>query len=96
VAAGVVFCGYDIDGALVGVMGIQLVRDVDLIRHAYIRPHFQRRGFGGELLAHLRGLRGRRVLVGTWEAATWAVRFYRRHGFALVPEEQKTSLLETY
>jgi GNAT superfamily N-acetyltransferase len=96
VAAGVVFWGYDIDGALVGVMGIQPVRDVDLIRHACVPPRFQRRGVGGELLAHLRDLSGRRMLVGTWQAAAWAVRFYRRHGFALVPEEQKTSLLETY
>jgi len=96
VAAGVTFWGSEIDDVLVGVMGIQPVRDVDLIRHAYVRPQFQRRGVGGELLGHLRSLSGRRMLVGTWKAAVWAVRLYRRHGFELVPEKRKTSLLETY
>jgi GNAT superfamily N-acetyltransferase len=98
VAAGVAFWGYEREGTLVGVMGIQRVPDADLIRHAYVRPEGQRRGVGGALLAHLRGLsRERRMLVvGTWAAADWANRFYRRHGFALVPEERKTELLETY
>jgi len=94
--AGVAFWGYDIDGVVVGVMGIQPVRDIDLIRHAYVRPHFQRRGVGSELLAHLRSLSARHMLVGTWAAATWAIRFYRRHRFELVSDEQKTRLLETY
>ena len=94
--AGVTFWGYGIDGALVGVMGTQPVRDVDLIRHAYIRPQFQRRRVVSELLEHLRSLSGRRMLVGTWAAAAWAVRFYRRHGFELVPEKRRASLLETY
>jgi GNAT superfamily N-acetyltransferase len=96
VAAGVTFWGYEIDDVLVGVMGIQPVRDVDLIRHAYVSPPFQRRGVGAGLLGHLRILSSRRMLVGTWAAATWAIRFYRRHGFELAPEEQKTPLLETY
>src|SRR5437764_15023758 len=81
--AGVAFWGYELDGALVGVMGIQRVRDVDLIRHAYVLPASQRRGVGGALLEHLRSGSTRRMLVGTWAAAPWAVRFYQRHGSEL-------------
>ena len=77
-------------------MGIQPVGDVDLIRHAYVLPGSQRRGVGAALLAHLRGLTGRRMLVGTWAAAGWAVRFYGRNGFEHVTPEQKTALLRTY
>jgi len=77
-------------------MGIQLVRDVDLIRHAYILPISQRRGMGGALLEHLRQLSMWRILVGTWEAADWAIRFYRRHGFELVAPARKAALLKTY
>jgi GNAT superfamily N-acetyltransferase len=96
IAAGVVFWGYEVDGALVGIMGIQPVRDVVLIRHAYVSPDSQRRGIGSALLEHLLGLATRRMLVGTWAAADWAIRFYRRHGFELVSPERKTALLETY
>ena len=96
VAAGVVFWGYEADSALLGVMGIQTVRDVDLIRHAYVRPDSQRLGVGGALLEHLRGASDRRMLVGTWAAAEWAISFYRRHGFELVSPERKTQLLKTY
>jgi GNAT superfamily N-acetyltransferase len=96
IAAGVRFWGYEADGALLGVMGIQPVRDVDLIRHAYVFPGNQRRGVGGALLQHLRGLSTRRMLVGTWAAAEWAVAFYQRHGFALTSPERKTALLKTY
>jgi GNAT superfamily N-acetyltransferase len=96
IAAGVVFWGHEENGVLVGVMGLQSVRDVDLIRHAYVRPGSQRRGVGGTLVRHLRGLSTRRMLVGTWGAADWAVRFYRRHGFELVSPERKSVLLKTY
>ena len=96
IAAGVTFWGYEEDGALVGVMGFQSVRDVDLIRHAYILPISQRRGMGGALLEHLRQLSMWRILVGTWEAADWAIRFYRRHGFELVAPARKAALLKTY
>jgi GNAT superfamily N-acetyltransferase len=96
IAAGVAFWGYEEDGELLGVMGIQPVRDVDLIRHAYVLPTSQGRGVGGELLAHLRGLTDRRMLVGTWADADWAIRFYRRHGFAETTPEQKNELLATY
>ena len=77
-------------------MGIQPVGDVDLIRHAYVLPASQGRGVGGALLEHLRGQTTRRILVGTWAAAEWAIRFYRRNGFELVSPERKTTLLQTY
>jgi GNAT superfamily N-acetyltransferase len=96
IAAGVAFWGYEVDGALVGIMGIQRVGDVDLIRHAYVSPGSQGRGVGSALLARLAGSATRRMLVGTWAAAEWAIRFYRRHGFELVPPELKAELLKTY
>lgn len=96
IAAGVVFWGHEADGILVGVMGLQPVRDVDLIRHAYVLPGTQRRGIGGALLAHLRRMSTRPMLVGTWAAAEWAIRFYERHGFALVSPARKTQLLKSY
>jgi GNAT superfamily N-acetyltransferase len=96
IAAGVTFWGYEADGVLVGVMGFQPVRDVDLIRHAYVMPGSQRGGVGGALIARLRRQSTRCMLVGTWAAADWAIRFYQRHGFALVTPAQKTVLLTTY
>src|SRR5262245_42902506 len=96
IAAGVAFWGWEDDGALLGVMGIQPVGDVVLIRHAYVAPVEQGRGIGGELLSHLRGMTDRRILIGTWEAAEWAVRFYRRHGFVEVSPALKNELLATY
>jgi GNAT superfamily N-acetyltransferase len=96
IAAGVSFWGYDADGALVGIMGIQAVRDVDLVRHAYVLPAQQRHGVGGALLEHLRRLSGRRMLVGTWADAEWAIRFYRRHGFEQTSPADKVALLNTY
>lgn len=94
--AGVAFWGYEAERVLIGVMGIQPVRDVDLIRHAYVLPGNQRQGVGGGLIEHLRRLSDRRMLVGTWAAADWAINFYRRHGFELVLPERKTELLKTY
>jgi GNAT superfamily N-acetyltransferase len=96
IAAGVRFWGYPSDGRLAGVMGVQAVRDVELIRHAYVRPESQRHGVGAALLAHLRTVSTRPMLVGTWAAADWAIEFYRRHGFELVSQERKTELLRTY
>src|SRR2546430_1252718 len=81
IAGGVVFWGYESGGGLAGVMGIQPVGDVDLIRHAYVLPGSQGQGIGGRLIGHLRGLSQRRMLVGTWADAEWAIRFYARHGF---------------
>jgi GNAT superfamily N-acetyltransferase len=96
ISAGVAFWVYEADGALVGTMGIQPVREVDLIRHAYVLPGNQRHGVGGALLGHLQSLSTRRMLVGTWAAAEWAISFYQRHGFELVSPERKTTLLKTY
>jgi GNAT superfamily N-acetyltransferase len=95
-AAGVAFSGYEIDGALAGVMGVQRVRDVVLIRHAYVVPARQREGIGAALLEHLVQTMDGRVLVGTWAAAEWAIRFYERHGFALVGPERTAELLREY
>jgi GNAT superfamily N-acetyltransferase len=94
--AGVTFWGHAMDGVLVGVMGIQSVRDADLIRHAYVLPGSQRHGIGGALLRRLRPMSTRPMLVGTWAAAEWAIRFYERHGFELVPPARKSVLLKTY
>jgi N-acetylglutamate synthase-like GNAT family acetyltransferase len=96
IAAGVEFWGFEADGELIGVMGIQPLEDVDLIRHAYVRPGSQRGGVGGALLAHLVETATRPILVGTWAAADWAIAFYRRHGFVQVSTEAKTRLLRTY
>ncbi|HEY3612552.1 MAG TPA: GNAT family N-acetyltransferase [Gaiellales bacterium] len=96
IAAGVAFWGSVSDDGLVGVMGTQPVGDVDLIRHAYVLPGCQGQGIGGQLLAHLRGLTQRRMLVGTWADAGWAIRFYARHGFEQVTPARKTQLLQTY
>jgi GNAT superfamily N-acetyltransferase len=96
IAAGVEFWGYEADGALVGIMGIQAVRDVQLIRHAYVAPGSQRRGIGSELLEGLVRSSTRRTLVGTWAAADWAIRFYRRHRFELVSPERSAALLRSY
>jgi GNAT superfamily N-acetyltransferase len=96
IASGVVFWGHENDGVLVGVMGLQSKGDVELIRHAYVLPGSQRHGVGGALVRHLRHLSHQRMLVGTWEAAAWAIRFYQRHGFALVSPTRKTLLLKAY
>jgi GNAT superfamily N-acetyltransferase len=94
--AEVAFWGYEADSVLVGVMGIQPVRDVELIRHAYVLPQMQGRGIGTLLLNHLQRQSAQRMLVGTWSAADWAIRFYRRHGFELVSPERAPALLKSY
>jgi N-acetylglutamate synthase-like GNAT family acetyltransferase len=96
IAAGVEFWGFEEDGRLVGVMGLQDVKDVTLIRHAYVRTGLQGRGIGGELMRALVARTGRPLLVGTWAAAHWAIRFYERHGFHLVAAAEKDRLLDTY
>ena len=93
---GVVFWGFEDVGELVGVMGIQKVRDVTLIRHAYVRSDWQKRGIGAQLLAHLRGLTEDPILIGTWADASWAVRFYEKHGFRMVGLAEKDRLLKKY
>lgn len=96
IAAGVAFYGFVANGALAGVMGVQSVLDVDLIRHAYVRPGFQGRGIGGALLRRLRDASGRPMLVGAWADAAWAIAFYQRYGFRLVAPARKAALLRTY
>jgi GNAT superfamily N-acetyltransferase len=96
IAAGVVFWGSERDGALTGVMGIQAVRDVQLIRHAYVLPAAQGAGVGRALLEHLVGRSDAPLLVGTWAAAEWAIRFYERNGFTLVAPTRKDELLREY
>jgi GNAT superfamily N-acetyltransferase len=96
IVAGVQFWGVEEDRALAGVMGIQEVKDVTLIRHAYVRSEQQNKGIGGQLLRHLLTTTTRPVLIGTWAAATWAIRFYERHGFRVTSPEEKTRLLKTY
>jgi GNAT superfamily N-acetyltransferase len=97
IRAGVRFYGWIEDGLLLGIAGIQHADDVDLIRHCYVRADYQRRGIGGDLLQHLLSLsHASQVLVGTWENATWAVRFYERHGFTLVLRQEKDRLLKKY
>ena len=93
---GVVFWGYEEGRELAGVMGIQEVRDVTLVRHAYVRTSSQKRGIGGKLLLHLRELASRPMLIGTWADAAWAIQFYQRHGFQLVGGEEKDRLLKRY
>ena len=96
ISAGVAFWAYEREGMMIGVMGVQSVRDVDLIRHAYVRPNSQRGGVGAALIEHIRSRSVRRMLVGTWAAATWAIAFYQRHGFVLVSSEERTALLKKY
>jgi GNAT superfamily N-acetyltransferase len=96
IAAGVVFWGYEDDGALLGIMGIQPVGDVELIRHAYVAPETQGRGVGGALLRHLVARSARPLLVGTWTAAEWAIRFYERYGFVREGAERSAELLRRY
>ena len=95
-AAGVEFWGWEDGGALVGVMGVQDVRDVTLIRHAYVKPSHQGHGVGGALLTTLTDRASRPLLIGTWAAAQWAIGFYRKHGFEVAGREETLRLLDTY
>jgi GNAT superfamily N-acetyltransferase len=84
------------EGGILGVMGIQHVQDVTLIRHAYVRTMDRGKGIGGKLLHHLAGQTTRPLLVGTWAAAEWAIRFYEKHGFKMTSREEKDRLLRKY
>ena len=97
IQSGVQFYGYIENDDLIAVMGIQQVTDVTLIRHAYTLTSHQRKGLGEKLLNHLLGLaRTDRILVGTWETAPWAIRFYQKHGFELLSREDTNKLLKKY
>lgn len=93
---GVAFSGCEESGDLLGVMGVQPVQDVTLIRHAYVRTSNQSQGIGSRLLIHLQKLTQRPILIGTWADAAWAIRFYEKHGFQIVPPHQKEGLLTRY
>jgi len=94
--SGVNFWGYEEGGELLGVMGIQPVRDLTLIRHAYVRTAHRNRGIGGQLLKFLLAATDTPVLIGTWAAATWAIAFYEKYGFRRVTPDEKDRLLRTY
>ena len=95
-AAGVRFLGYAEEGALIGVMGLQDVLDVALIRHAYVLPGRQRRGVGSALHQELASQTERPLLVGTWAASSWPVRFYERLGYRVVSAAEGEALLRWY
>lgn len=96
IADGIVFCVAQEGGRLLGVMGLQDKADVALVRHAYVARSAQRKGIGTKLLHHLEGLTDKPVLIGTWAAAAWAIRFYRRNGYAVVSNSDKEILLRKY
>ena len=93
---GVSFWGYEQDGKLIGVMGIQYIQDVTLIRHSYVRTVRQNQGVGEKLLSELRRQTNRPILIGTWADVVWAIRFYEKNGFRLVSPEEKDRLLKKY
>lgn len=93
---GVRFHGYYLNNLLVGVMGIQDVKDVTLIRHAYILTRHRNQGIGGKLLDQMKALTTRPILIGAWKAAEWAVTFYEKNGFRRTTELEKNQLLKTY
>ena len=96
IADGVFFWVAEEDGRLSAVMGMQDKGDVTLVRHAYVAPDVQRTGVGTELLRHVRNLTAKPVLIGTWADASWAIDFYRKSGFSVVPIAYKDSLLRKY
>jgi len=93
---GVQFWSYKEDGKIMGVMGIQFRGDVTLVRHAYVRTTERNKGIGSRLLEHLSAISSTPVLVGTWADANWAIEFYQKHGFRLLPQEEKNNLLNKY
>lgn len=96
IASGVAFWVAEEEGRLLGVMGIQDKGEVALVRHAYVPAARQRGGVGTRLLRHVQGLVDKPILVGTWAAASWAIAFYRRNGFEVVPDHDRDRLLRTY
>ena len=89
------FSGWEVNGELVAIMGLEPIKDATLVRHAYVLPQWQRQGIGTKLLNHLKApVTTPRLLVGTWAAAHWAIDFYQKHGFELLPD--KDELLKTY
>jgi GNAT superfamily N-acetyltransferase len=96
IADGVIFWVAEDAGAPVAVMGMQDKGEVVLVRHAYVTPGAQGMGVGTSLLRHVEEIAGKPVLVGTWADASWAIEFYRRNGFRVLPKDEKDLLLRTY
>ena len=96
ISDGVEFWGYESDGKLIGVMGIQDKKEVCLIRHAYVRTSSRKNGIGTDLLKHLVSKSEKPILIGTWKDAVWAISFYVKNGFSLVTDEEKTVLLKRF
>ena len=96
IAEGVQFWGYTENAKLAGVMGIQFKEGATLIRHAYVRTTKRNKGIGSKLLEHLSAIATTPVLIGTWSDAKWAIEFYKKHGFHLLPTEEKNILLRKY
>lgn len=96
IADGVTFWMAEEDGRVLGVMGIQDKGAVALVRHAYVAPGAQRKGVGGALLHHVRSLTDKPILIGTWADASWAIDFYRRNGFRVLPESDTARVLRAY
>jgi N-acetylglutamate synthase-like GNAT family acetyltransferase len=96
IADGVVFWVAEQEGRISAVMGIQDKGDVALVRHAYVASTTQRTGVGTAMLRHVEKLTDKPILIGTWASASWAVDFYLRNGFSLLPSSESSRLLKTY
>lgn len=96
IKSGVIFWSYKKHNKIIGVMGLQQKKDVSLIRHAYVKTAYQRKGIGSKLLKHLFNKVQKTLLVGTWEKAGWAIKFYQKHNFKLVSPKEKNELLKKY
>ena len=96
IAEGVEFWNYKENNEILGVMGIQFKQEVTLIRHAYVRTVARQKGIGGKLLNYLTAMTHNPVLIGTWADASWAISFYKKHGFRILSEKEKNKLLKTY
>ncbi|MFC6860543.1 GNAT family N-acetyltransferase [Zunongwangia atlantica] len=93
---GVEFWNFEENNKILGVMGIQFKNDVTLIRHAYVRTSERQKGIGGKLLRHLIQMSKTPILIGTWASASWAISFYTKNGFKVLPETEKNKLLKNY
>lgn len=96
IAAGVVFYGYEENGGLLGVMGLQDFPEVTLIRHAYVLTSEQGKGIGGKLLKDLLAKTEKPVLIGTWRDTAWSIRFYEKHGFKVLQKKDISEQLRIY
>jgi N-acetylglutamate synthase-like GNAT family acetyltransferase len=96
ISDGVKFWAWVEEGRVISVMGLQDRGDVALVRHAYTRTAAQGGGAGSKLMTHLRSLTRKPMLIGTWRAATWAIRFYEKRGFRLTGDQEKNQLLKRY